>query len=237
MIDLKKFEGIHKKKRAFIVGNGPSLSVADLDCIKDEISFAANKIYLLYDKSEYRPTYYTCVDLIFIENHYELVNHLPGIKFFPTWAKQYITSNKDHFFFKELGLPINKGFLPLFSKDLAKGLYGGYTVTYNSIQIAWYMGIREIYLIGMDHIYNLSSQTVLHEKYGTIMVSEGEKNHFSDQYREKGEAWSIPRPEYQEMAFAKALLEFQQAGANIYNCTKGGGLEVFPRMAFDEVIK
>lgn len=236
MNTIKEFEGIYKNRRAFIIGNGPSLAPADLSCLKDEITFAANKIYLLYDQTDFRPTYYTCVDLIFIENHFDLVNQLSGPKFFPTWAEQYISKTEEHFFFKELGRPINKGFLPLFSKDSSEGLYGGYTVTYNSIQIAWYMGIREIYLIGMDHTYNLPEHKIVHEQYGEVFVNNGEINHFCDGYREQGEPWSIPRPEFQEIAFEKAKETFLEAGGGIYNCTRGGQLDIFPRKELEEVL-
>ena len=37
-------------QRCFIVGNGPSLTIEDLEKIKNEFCFAANRIYTLYDK-------------------------------------------------------------------------------------------------------------------------------------------------------------------------------------------
>ena len=43
---LKALKDCHRGRRAVIVGNGPSLNVADLERLKDEITFASNKIYL-----------------------------------------------------------------------------------------------------------------------------------------------------------------------------------------------
>ena len=42
---------------------------------------------------------------------------------------------------------------PLFSEDVARVVYGGATVTYACIQIAVYMGFKEIYLLGVDCNY------------------------------------------------------------------------------------
>lgn len=42
----------------------------------------------------------------------------------------------------------------VFSDDIVRGVYSGYTVAYDMIQIAVYMGFSEIYLIGADFNYN-----------------------------------------------------------------------------------
>lgn len=43
---------------AYVLGNGPSLTPEFLDSIKGHISFAVNRIHLIYGKTEWRPTYY-----------------------------------------------------------------------------------------------------------------------------------------------------------------------------------
>ena len=45
---LRKYKSIHKGKRCFIIGNGPSLTGSELDLIKEEITFASNKIFNIY---------------------------------------------------------------------------------------------------------------------------------------------------------------------------------------------
>ena len=47
--NLKKYKNIHKGKRVFLIGNGPSLAQTDLDLIKDEYSIAMCRISLIYD--------------------------------------------------------------------------------------------------------------------------------------------------------------------------------------------
>ena len=49
--------------RAFIVGNGPSLKAEQLDKLIPEVSFAVNRIHLMYDKTGWRPDYYVYMDM------------------------------------------------------------------------------------------------------------------------------------------------------------------------------
>ena len=44
--------------RAFIIGNGPSLKASDLDLLVDEVSFGINRINLIFDETDWRPTHY-----------------------------------------------------------------------------------------------------------------------------------------------------------------------------------
>ena len=59
---LKQFHNIHTGERCFIIGNGPSLKIADLEKIKNEYTFGANRIYELFDKTDWRPRYYCLQD-------------------------------------------------------------------------------------------------------------------------------------------------------------------------------
>ena len=45
-------------KVAYVLGNGPSLTPEFLDGIIGEVSFAVNRIHLIYPLTEWRPTYY-----------------------------------------------------------------------------------------------------------------------------------------------------------------------------------
>ena len=60
---LAEFKNKYAGKRCFIIGNGPSLTPSDLDLIKGEYSFAANRIYYIFEKTEWRPTFYCNQDL------------------------------------------------------------------------------------------------------------------------------------------------------------------------------
>jgi hypothetical protein len=45
---LSAYKNIHAGKRAIIIGNGPSLKQMDLRPVKNEITFGANRIYLMF---------------------------------------------------------------------------------------------------------------------------------------------------------------------------------------------
>ena len=49
-------------KRAWIIGNGPSLNETPLDLLRGEISFGMNGIWRIYKQVRWRPTHYYMVD-------------------------------------------------------------------------------------------------------------------------------------------------------------------------------
>ena len=59
---LKELKDKYKGKRCFIIGNGPSLTKADLEMLQNEITFATNKIYQIFPQTNWRPTYYGMLD-------------------------------------------------------------------------------------------------------------------------------------------------------------------------------
>jgi len=59
---LSNLCNIHKDSRAFIIGSGPGLRIEDLDKLKNEITFACNKIYLAFEKTDWRPNYLSVTD-------------------------------------------------------------------------------------------------------------------------------------------------------------------------------
>ena len=62
--ELRRFKNSHLGERCFIVGNGPSLKIEDLEklYVNGEITFAFNMIYKIFDQTLWRPTYYGISD-------------------------------------------------------------------------------------------------------------------------------------------------------------------------------
>ena len=61
---IKKFKNKYNGQTCFVIGNGPSMRFADLDRIHalGIASFACNKIYLGFQETQWRPTFYFISD-------------------------------------------------------------------------------------------------------------------------------------------------------------------------------
>jgi hypothetical protein len=64
----------------------------------------------------------------------------------------------------------------------------------------------------------------------------GEQNHFIRDYREPGEKWAPPNPRKTEAALIRARRFCESKGITIWNCTRGGKLEVLQRRSLDDFL-
>jgi len=239
-VNDRKLAGLkdrHAGRRCFIIGNGPSLKITDLDRLHGEITFASNKIYLAFDQTEWRPTYYCVEDTLVVKQHAGALGKLDHvIKFFPFYMKKYIPPLKNALYFYLQ----HEDFYPhppRFGKNACHKLYWGCTVTYTLIQLAFYMGIRTMFLIGVDFDYTIPDGS--HDTHLSMKVyeSSGEKNYFHPEYMTPGELNFIPNLFYHEKAFVAARKEIEQCGGQIFNATRGGKLEVFTRVDIDSLFR
>lgn len=232
---LTQLRNIHNGKRAFILGNGPSLAIADLDRLKGEITFAANKIWLAFDETDWRPTYYAVEDdLVFCQNYHQINLLRDTIKLFPTRMKSLMPAVSDGIYFNLYYLPFFPE-RPLFGDDPRKALYWGSTIVFTHLQLARYMGIKEVYLLGVDFSFQVPGEIVKVDGRDRI-VSAGEVNHFHPDYRSVGERWNVPNLELQERSFERALEEYDRIGGRLMNATRGGKLDILPRIDADVIL-
>ena len=73
---LDKFQNIHKGKKAFIIGNGPSLNKIDMGALENKITFGSNRCFLGYKKWGYNFKYWGIVDRLQIERYRQEYGHL-----------------------------------------------------------------------------------------------------------------------------------------------------------------
>ncbi len=229
---IGRLRNAHSGRRAFLIGNGPSLRPEDLDRLRNEVTFAANKIFLLFDQTAWRPTYYNVEDLLVIEQNYRRINQLRGFTKLlnanhlpPRWKR-----DEDTVFYRLTFLPPKA--YPGFSIEPSQGLCCGYSVTYSSLQWAVYMGAREIYLLGVDFSFSVPKSNPK-----GFVTHSGEQNHFSSDYRQPGERWVVPRLDLQEQALRHSRDWLSKRGVRVCNATRGGKLEVFPRVEFDRLFE
>ncbi|MFW8637112.1 glycosyltransferase [Cribrihabitans pelagius] len=223
----------HLGQRCFVLGNGPSLTVSDLELLKDEITFAANKIYLCFDETEWRPTFYSVEDLLVAQNcRAEILAVDRTTKIFAHHMLPYLPRQANHHYARWLPPADNRSPFREFSADLTKGICWGSTITYSMLQMAVHMGFKEIYILGLDHSY-VEPKT----REGGALVSEGEVNHFHPDYRKPGEKWHYPVLDRLEHSYQFAKDYCDSIGVRIYNASRFSKLETFPRADLDAVLQ
>jgi hypothetical protein len=234
---LQELKNLHAGKRAFVIGNGPSLRVEDLDLLNDEITFACNKIYLAFSETAWRPTYYTVEDHLVARQNREAIEALQGVvKFFPHTLSLHGMSFSNCLEYPLIWKDVFPK-LPGFSDDAEAGFHWGSTVTYTMMQMAFYTGVREVFLMGVDFSFVIPARCDTPTGKFKVYICEGECNHFHPEYRKPGERWHQPNLAYQEKSYLAARSYAEAKGVRILNATRGGRLEIFPRVDLDAVVK
>lgn len=217
-------------QRCFIIGNGPSLRPEDLDKLKNEYTFAFNRIYYIFDRTDWRPTFYCTQDSKIAKVSAEEIRKkikTPYL-FSPINLKWYedVDLNSDYFFSPDQV----EGSAPVFSENVPHKIGVGNTVAYTAMQIAVYMGFSEIYLLGVDHCFQ-----TYQDKDGNIVTDASAKDYFTEKYNQDKDQLFIPRLDISTLSYMVAQEYAQNHPVTIYNATRGGKLEVFPRVDFDSL--
>ena len=234
---IQKYRNFYEGRRCFIIGNGPSLTVKDLETLRThgEISIASNSIYNLFGATEWRPNIYTVHDFQEIKKTREKISAVKAELKIVGMSADSRNYDIDGAILLRLIDP-EKDTIH-FSDDISRCVYDGGTVTYFSIQCAAYMGFRQIILLGVDHSF-AKEQT----KDGKITVNDSVKNHFQNYQTDdfwgsgqKDEEAVVFPVDFATEAFAEAKRYADAHGIEILNATRGGKLEVFRRVNFDEL--
>lgn len=218
-LELKKFYNYYAdKRRCFIVATGPSLTMADLDILskKQEFCFSVNSMCKI--ETRWKPDVYVVSDGKFFLENQEVIRKYPcPIKFLPDDNIDFWKQRKQGEYQMHRD-SIDAYDVMEFSEDITKIVNTQGTITIGCIQIAVYMGFKEIYLLGTDCNYILGSNS----------------NHFGGD----------DRPDMIDHSISAMLKGYQMCrdyadahGIKIYNATRGGMLEVFERVNFDTLFE
>jgi len=216
--------------RCFIIGNGPSLLVEDLEILykTNQVSFAVNNIFKIFDKTIWRPTYYFAHDsFMFLENDFfNQINQMKFPKFMAMHFARKVFFNEYVYYYGLDASPLDcySPPRPKFSNNI-ESMYRGGIIIYAAIQAAVSMGYDEIYLIGIDHKYDAE---VSHD--GTI-IEHNVKRHFY----ENDSAFKPALLYVMDASFKCAREYCESHNIKIRNATRGGALEVFERVDFDSL--
>lgn len=246
---MSHFYHKYDDQRCFIIGNGPSLRKEDLQKLKNSVSFASNSIYALYKSIDWRPTFYCAQDPIFCKemmSNEESMQRViqgcdaafiallgEGIQF-----REY-PDMRHVYYMRTLDARSGNGKLK-FSTDCCEQVYTAGTITYSMLQLAVYMGFKQIYLLGMDFSYSVEK----HED--NSITRQNVCNHMEEIEREEKKLYKSLISRWGssylaeidlQLAGYKTAKEYADAhDIEIYNATRGGKLEVFPRIDFDSLL-
>lgn len=245
---IKRFCGYHKNdKRCFVIGNGPSLTIEDLEKLQGEISFASNAIYAVYGSTKWRPNYYFMGDPAFANAIGKSSESLKtsildcDAAFISVLVEGYKFRDNDEFqniYYMRRGEKIDEVTkLPCFSEDCSEVVYASSTITYVLLQMAVYMGFKEIYLLGMDFTFSneqYRDNSVKSRNISNHMdLIEKECQKFTKAVENRVGYSYLAYIDMQRDGYIAAKRYADEHGIKIYNATRGGKLEVFERVNFD----
>jgi hypothetical protein len=239
-----RFREIHKGRRAFVIGNGPSLNRQNLSLLKHELTFTCNSFFLHPILAEWQPTYHALMEATLFDGTverglwFEQIRHkMPQTTFFvpAIWKKaieekHLLADERTHY----IGFSGHMN-MRLTSVDIAGPVPGGESTVLLSLLLALYMGCDPIYLLGMDHdwlttrnmdthFYPLDTQFYNGCRLGTDL----------SKIPYDSDALSIQRL----WAGHRNLKAFGEArGVRIQNATDEGFLDVFERVTFDSLFE
>ena len=241
--DIEQFHNKHVGERCVIIGNGPSLNDLELGRLRNENTIGVNGIFYA-EALNFPLTYYVVEDTsVMNENQEAIKEYAAGHKFFPTiYRKSYGEVDVEEGSLSGVTyFTMNRGFyakespnfcVPRFSTNASQRLYCGQSVTIINLQLAYYMGFSEVYLIGMDFSYTIPDSAKVE---GDLITStEDDVNHFHKDYFGKGKTWKDPKLDRVMNNYQLAKVMFEADGRNIYNATAGGKLEIFERRDFHD---
>lgn len=220
-----KLSQIHRGKRCFVVATGPSLKIDDLDILhaNGELSISVNTVYNSFNLTKWRPNYLVVTDTGALDIYFnDLLNADVEYKILADRQyKLWHNIDRDDIVLFHMFQEYYEDEGPEFSSRMDVGAFYGGSVVYCALQLAVYMGFDEIYIIGADCEYKGNGRS--------------EKDHFIPNYFNKDGAVGNLIPEKMFAAYRVARKYAEEHGIKIYNATRGGKLEVFERVNFDDL--
>lgn len=228
---LEQIRNRHKGQRGFIIANGPSLRTDDLELLKNEITIASNKIHLAFESTAWRPHYFTVTDELVwnritpdIQENYDRIYILDQLDVrravVPTTSVRQLSPRHD--VDEKLGIP--------FSADLRFGAFGGNSVTYFNLQLAWFLGLNPVYLLGLDHKYSEKKSLSMNIRH------ENQSNHFHANYRQHGEKVRASRLAKIEHFYSMAQAYAEAKDWSVVNVSRESHTEAFEKHFLLEII-
>lgn len=252
MKHLHALQGEYQGNRCFIMGNGPSLNRTPLDKLEGEFVWGVNRCYLLFDRIQWRPSFYVAVDSLVVPDIVDEINLLSQectqtALFFPIryYLDGILKDRENIVWFREVSMEPFKNPNGYFSLNAARYVRTSNTVTITALQLAVYLGFNPIYLIGCDTDYSIPEGVEARGEavdpgtgewivgYELLSATDNDPNHFDPRYFGRGSKWHAPNVRGMQFGYRVAKQVCDAQGIKVFNATTGGKLEVFPRVHYD----
>jgi hypothetical protein len=221
----RRFKNTHVGERCVIIGNGPSLRNTDLGLLRGEYTFGLNRIYLMFDELGFDTSFHVVTNRLVVEQFADDFRKIRAPLFTMMGNRQLLDGASGTGFLRNI-------VGPWFSRDPSRGVWQGHTVTYVAMQLAHYMGFREVILVGVDHRFAVGGTP------NQVVESAGpDASHFDPRYFAKGVKWQLPDLANSEVSYELARASFEADGRRIIDATVDGALTVFPKTTLEEALR
>jgi len=247
-----ELKNIHLGKRAFIIGNGPSILRQDLTKLKGEITFVLNDFFLHPQYHEISPTYLCSCDPAIINpsyrtKWYNLQRSIDTRKTIMLFKKSTQKIDRKYCLFREYKVyylnaasmllpPMSD--LTYFPTDLTMPLSGhNLVMTDIALPAAIYMGIKTIYLSGFDSQPATSFNDYLnYDFYGKHPLASVSAYRRDYQFHILSRAFKNYRKGLHEKTIACIRRTCKKLGVRILNATYNRGhFEGFDYVNYDRI--
>lgn len=252
------FKNKYAGERCFILGNGPSMKDQDLSLLENEYVFGVNQCSRNRQFNNVRLNFYVCTDYASFgidpdyagdDEFLDVLKSLNGgskpVCFFHYWFKNNLI--------EKYGLDkiLNVRYIDtiltycegLHGKiDLTHYIYSCGTVVQEALQIAVYMGFKEIYLLGCDNTGIMTSiKAFLHdnvENYYSYAITESEKQRMQNKICIPERSMEILANGYAETfkGYRRWFKYCENRGIKLVNCSPKTVIDCIPKMDLETVL-
>ncbi|MGB5920002.1 glycosyltransferase [Arcobacter sp.] len=167
-----------KDKTCFILGQGSSFHEFDKSLLKDKFTIIFGNHFESINSNDFEPTFFIESDKLFLNENISTIKNIhTKYLFLPKSYKKIIKEkNSSYYFYNEDFTYFNyfdKNYRKTkFSKDISKKLYISSSTLHLCLQLAYYLGFRKIYLLGIDLNYASENLTIDRDttQYGLNLI-------------------------------------------------------------------
>lgn len=216
---IQSLKNKYQGNRCFIIGSSPSLNLLDLTKLNHEYTFTVNRGYMLKEKGLLHSSFHVISDTKTFKDDGskgELLKDFSDILF--CYAGMFPPVKMNVIYFDYILSELEKNYS--FQDNLEQPLIAYLSVIHFAIQIAYYLGFNEIYLLGVDlDFLNLSGHA--------YVETEGEK--------EREKSTSIINAKKMLIGLEKCTDWLKQHNVKIFNASPKGFVNCMPRVKYEEL--